>query len=150
MKKLLFVLLAVVMSCVCVLGITAQDKPEEERVVFDSPEKMEEYLEGNLERFADEYRMIFPDASEQFDPEYVENVFPLQLCGSDEYVICMDLDGDNGYMIVSADSVLKISVSGELDYLYEHDGEIYFSPEDDDFAYFADGEHHTFAEGMCD
>ena len=154
MKKFMCVLISFIILIGSAVGIPASAiSMGEENVVFDSPEAMAEYIQNNLDDFADEYnqenatmtaysRMAV--GAEIFDPDYCENQFSVQLANSTEYVICMDFNESNGYMIVSKDSILKLTTLGDLDYLYAYEGEVYFSIIDDDFVYYQDGEYFLF------
>lgn len=156
MKKFMCVLISFVIlvgSVVCIPVSAAS--VGEENVAFDSPEAMAEYIQSNLKDFTDEYNQETQSATsyvrasigtEIFNPDYCEKQFSVRLMDSSDYVICMDFNDSNGYMIVSEDSIIKIETSGDLGYLYEYEGEFYFSLIDDDFVYCEDNEYYLFGE----
>lgn len=156
MKKFMCILvsLVILMGSVTSIPVFAASV-DEENVSFESPEEMAEYIQNHLDDFTSEYNQenavastysLTSPGAEVFDPEYCENQFSVQLLGSSEYVICMDFNGSNGYMIVSGDEILKLATTGDLDYLYEYEGDIYFSLIDDDFMYSQDGEYFLFGD----
>ena len=155
MKKLLCFLLSLVMlvglcASVPALAVSAA----EENATFQSPEALAEYIQSNLSAFTAEYNQenaavstySLSATSEIFDPDYCEHQFSVQLLDTSEHAICMDFNDSNGYMIVSNDSILKLETTGDLNHLYDYDGEIYFSILDDDFVYCLDGEYFLFGD----
>ena len=147
MKKLVCVLLSYILL-VCSSGITLVSAATSDSYLsFGSPEAMAEYIEDNLDEVKKQYNdknsSVIPDML-IFAADYCENKFLVPLINSEEYVVCMDFNGVNGFMVVSNNAILRLETCGSLDYLYEYDGDVYFSSLDNDFVYYEEGEFLLF------
>lgn len=119
---------------------------EDSITTFNSSNDMADYILENLSDFTEEYNRLISDNSisytttqentSLFRADYCENEFSIPLLHNGESVICLDFNGNNGYMIVANDKILKLETNGNLDYIYEYKGDIYFSAFDNEFAYY--------------
>ena len=153
MKKTLCVILAFILavSSLGCLPIAALDYP---LVSFESPEEMADYISNNLSTFIEDYNnmasisiettSVSNDAQVMITGQYFENRFAIEVLETGCPVICLDFNGDNGYLIVDKDSIVKINVVGNIDYLYEYKGTIFFSTIDNTFLYYEDKDYYPF------
>ena len=148
MKKIICTLICLSIVIGIFANIPAVAKTSDE-IVFDSPEEMASYVLDNLDAFSQEYNqtvVLTSTTTEKhfFTPNYCEKQFSVQLIDSQEHAICIDLDSNNGYIVVSKDAILNISPNGNLNYLNDYCGTIYFSTAENDFAYYENDEYVFF------
>ncbi len=157
MKKMVCFLMAMLLTFCLISSGSFTANAFDVNAVFNTPEEMADYINQNLDAFVSQYSGAKAQAnsissvSEEisadiFDPDYCEHSFSIPLLNSNDYVVCMDFNGDNGFMVVSKDEVMRIETSGNLDSLYEYDGEIYYSADDNDFMYYQNGDYLLFKQ----
>lgn len=101
---------------------------------FDTADEMADYILENLSDFVKDYNRS-QDTDSRFRADSCEKRFRVPLLHREDFVVCLDFDGDHGYMVVSKDNVLKIETKGNLEHLYAYEGTLYFSELDNEFAY---------------
>lgn len=123
-------------------------------LTFDTPEQMAGYIIKNFDAMVNEVNADYAESTYQTQGTQVqEGYFQATSCvsqyvipvlDSDEYVVCLDFDGDNGYMVCSNDMIMKFETEGDISYLDTYADIAYFSVVDDDFVYFEGDDYYVF------
>lgn len=151
MKKIISILLICILICGMTGAIPASATTNDPNTSFATPEEMAAFIQSNLDEFVNGINTMngattysLTSTTSIFDPSNCENQFNVQIVDTDEYVVCMDFNGDNGYMLVSSNAVIKLVTTGNLDHIYAYEGNVFFSEYDDDFVYYSEGDYHLF------
>lgn len=118
---------------------------------LNKSEMLADYILNNLDEFSESYNsQVDQNEGDRFNPTNCEYRISINIFDSDEKAVYIDFDGNNGYMVVYEDEVVKIAPSGDLDYLRSFGGEIYYSTIDEKFGYYENGKFSYFDDSDKD
>ena len=115
-------------------------------VTFDTPEEMADYVERRLGRMVKEVNRDLKKggAEELWEATRCDGRYTVPIWDSEEYIICLDFDGDRGYAVISHDQIMKLETVGDASYLAQYGDIAYFSVIDDDFVYIDGDDYQVF------
>ncbi|MCH5161604.1 MAG: hypothetical protein J1G04_06195 [Clostridiales bacterium] len=112
---------------------------------FDSTELYERIM-ADIDEIVDFYNEYY-EPSEPWHVEYAEFYAPVRFLDDDIDCLYIDFDGDNGYIVISAEGrIFGIEPHGDLDYLRIADTQLLYSSTDGFLYYDEDGNLRQFDE----
>ena len=136
-------------SALCMTGGAQSALAEQSDVISNESlvacEQALTFVKNDLESIVNGYNRVFDSDWAASEIEYTSTVYILD---ADAYGIYVDLDGDNGYFVMSTDyELFGIQTRGDLDYLRGIDNLYYHS--DDGFMYIdGSGRYQQFRQAL--